>query len=105
MGSRRTELALCVHSPVGLESLAGLEIPRGRKQGTVCCATLSLLPGYPRGKNDSVRLPQVMGLVLRSAPKGQQVRLWARGERLQLEDGGGGGGRLELVTVPPPPRT
>ena len=32
-GSHQTELALCLHSPVGRESLAGLEIPRGRSEG------------------------------------------------------------------------
>ena len=36
-----TELALCLHSPGGLESRVALGIPRGRKQGAVCCATLS----------------------------------------------------------------
>ena len=40
-GSTLTELALCLHSPGGLESRAGLGIPGGRKQGAVCCATLS----------------------------------------------------------------
>lgn len=32
MGSHQTELALYLHSPAGLESLAGLEIPRGRSK-------------------------------------------------------------------------
>lgn len=68
MRSQQTELALCLHSPVGLESLAGLEIPRGRSKGQFAMPPpLSCLAAQV--ESDRVMLLLAMGPCLPLCPR------------------------------------
>lgn len=89
---------LCVHSPEGLESLAGLEIPRGEARDS-CCAAPSLLLSRPGGKSDRVRPPQT------TWPCPPLCSRWPAGEAPAMRwevttQGWVGPGRPELVTPP-----
>lgn len=94
MGSHQTELALYLHSPAGLESLAGLEIPRGRskRQFAVppplpCLATLAERVASSHGALPST-LPKM------ASRRGSGHEVGGHNSRCM------GTGRRELVTPP-----